>query len=277
MVSDWIGTIRAAFTLVLLAGWTALLLPVQIIAVLLHLPIARIVPGLYHRGNCQLIGIDVRRTGVSPIDPPALYVCNHASYLDIVVLSTLLDASFVAKSEVAGWPLFGLLAKLVNTIFVERRPSRSGAHRNEMRERLEAGRSLILFPEGTSSDGNRVLPFNSTFFAIVEEPINGKPIPVQPITLAYTRYNNLPMSRRERPYLTWYGDTAMVGHLWRLLTIGRATVEVRFHPPVTIDAFGSRKALAAACGQSVAAGLSRLLSGRGERSDAVAAAVPRRA
>ncbi len=276
-MSDWIGAVRAAVTVVLLAGWTALLLPVQMIAVLLRLPLARTVPGLYHRGNCALIGIDVRRTGVAPTEAPALYVCNHASYLDIVVLSTLLDASFVAKSEVANWPLFGLLAKLVNTIFVERRPSRSGTHRNEMRERLEAGRSLILFPEGTSTDGNRVLPFNSTFFAIVEEPIHGKPIPVQPISLAYTRYNNLPMTRRERPYLTWYGDTPMVDHLWRLLTIGRATVEVRFHPAVSIDVYESRKALAAACGQSVANGLSRLLSGRGELPDKGAAAVPRRA
>lgn len=274
---DWIGAIRAAFTVVLLAIWTAVLLPVQMVAVLLNLPIARTVPALYHRGNCQLIGIDVRRTGTPSVDPPALYVCNHASYLDIVVLSTLLDASFVAKSEVARWPLFGLLAKLVNTIFVERRPSRSGAHRNEMRERLEAGRSLILFPEGTSTDGNRVLPFNSTFFATVEEPVHGKSIPVQPISLAYTRYNNLPMSRRERPYLTWYGDTAMVGHLWRLLTIGRATVEVRFHPPVTVDAFGSRKALAAACEQTVAMGLSKLLSGRSERSDAASDTVRARA
>lgn len=276
-MSDWIGALRAAIKVILLAGWTGLLLPVQIVAVLFHLPLARIVPGLYHRGNCTLIGIDVKRTGAPAADPPALYVSNHASYLDIVVLSTLLDASFVAKSEVAGWPLFGLLAKLVNTIFVERRPSRSGAHRNEMRERLEAGRSLILFPEGTSTDGNRVLPFNSTFFAIVEESVNGKPVQVQPVTLAYTRYNSLPMSRRERPYLTWYGDTAMMGHLWRLLMIGRATVDVRFHPPVTIEAFGSRKALASACGDTVALGLSNLLSGRAGAAEAVSSALPGRA
>ena len=274
---DWVGVIRASIALTLLAGWTALLLPIQIVAVLFRLPIARVVPALYHRGNCKLIGIDVRRTGAPSVDPPALFVCNHASYLDIVVLSTLLDASFVAKSEVAKWPLFGLLAKLVNTIFVERRPSRSGAHRNEMRERMEDGRSLILFPEGTSTDGNRVLPFNSTFFAIVEEPIGGEPIPVQPISLAYTRYNNLPMSRRERPYLTWYGDTAMVSHLLRLLTIGRATVEVTFHPPVTIEAFGTRKALAAACGETVSVGLSRLLSGRSDHGDVPATASLRRA
>lgn len=261
----------------MLAVWTLILLPVQMVAVILNLPLARRVPALYHRGNCWLIGIDVRRTGETTVDAPALFVCNHASYLDIVVLSTLLDASFVAKIEVARWPLFGLLAKLVNTIFVDRRPSRSGTHRNEMRERLEVGRSLILFPEGTSSDGNRVLPFNSTFFAIVEEPIDAKPIMVQPISLAYTRYNNLPMSRRERPYLTWYGDTEMVGHLLRLLTIGRATVEVRFHPPVSIDAFGSRKALAAACEKTVAAGLSNLLSGRPKPPEAPSPAVPRRA
>jgi 1-acyl-sn-glycerol-3-phosphate acyltransferase len=269
-------TLSAALRALGLGLWTVLLLPVQILAVATGSRLARVVPALYHRGNCRLVGLEVKRSGAPPAPPPTLFVANHASYLDIVVLSTLLDASFVAKAEVAGWPLFGLLARLVNSVFVERRPSRAGAHRNEIRRLLESGRSLILFPEGTSSDGNRVLPFNSTFFGVAEAPVNGWPVAVQPISIAYTRCNDLPMSRRERPYLAWYGDMDLAGHLWQLLCRGPATVEVRFHAPIDADAFASRKALAVACQRKVAEGVSGLLGGRPPRSVAPAA-LPQRA
>jgi 1-acyl-sn-glycerol-3-phosphate acyltransferase len=253
-----------------------LLLPVQMLAVVTGSRLARVVPALYHRGNCRLVGLDIEYSGAPPAPPPALFVANHASYLDILVLSTLLDATFVAKAEVAGWPLFGLLARLVNSVFVERRPSRAGTHRTEIRRRLESGRSLILFPEGTSSDGNRVLPFNSTFFGAAEAPVNDWPVAVQPISIAYTRCNNLPMSRRERPYLAWYGDMDLAGHLWQLLCRGPVTVEVRFHAPLEAEAFGSRKALAAACQRMVAEGVSALLGGQPSRPVAPAA-LPQRA
>ena len=253
---------RAAFLILALGLWTGLLLPVQLLAVVVGSRLARVIPALYHRGNCRIIGLEVRRTGPPPTPAPALYVCNHASYLDILALSTLLDASFVAKAEVLGWPLFGVLAKAVNTIFVERKASRSGGQRAQMRARLEAGGSLILFPEGTSSDGNRVLPFNSTFFSLAETPINGQPLAVQPISVAYTHYNNLPMSRRDRPYLAWYGDMGLGTHLWQLLCRGPATVEVRFHEPMTLSDGSSRKSLAGACERVVAKGVSEALSGR---------------
>ena len=253
---------RAAFLSLALALWTGLLLPMQLLAVVVGSRLARVIPALYHRGNCRIIGLEVRRAGAPPAPAPALYVCNHASYLDIMVLSTLLDASFVAKAEVSGWPLFGVLAKVTNTIFVERKASRSGGQRAQMRARLEAGGSLILFPEGTSSDGNRVLPFNSTFFSLAETPVNGQPLAVQPISLAYTHYNNLPMSRRDRPYLAWYGDMGLGTHLWQLLCRGPATVEVRFHEPMTLSEGSSRKSLARECERMVAKGVSEALSGR---------------
>ena len=236
--------VRAAVLAIVLILWTLLLLPLQLFSVIVGLRLQRLIPRLYHRGNCWLLGLKVRRIGASPAAAPTLYVANHASYLDILVLSTLLDASFVAKAEVAGWPLFGVLAKSVNTIFVERRASRSGGQRDQMRTRLEEGRSLILFPEGTSSDGNRVLPFNSTFFSLAELSVNGTPLSVQPISVAYTRYNHLPMSRRERPYLAWYGDMGLAGHLWDLLCRGPATVEVYFHAPLELGDGDSRKRLA---------------------------------
>jgi lyso-ornithine lipid O-acyltransferase len=254
--------VRAAALAIALILWTLVLLPVQLFAVITGLRLQRVIPRLYHRGNCWLLGLNVRRQGADTASAPVLYVANHASYLDILVLSTLLDASFVAKAEVAGWPLFGFLAKSVNTIFVERRPSRSGGQRDQMRVRLEKGQSLILFPEGTSSDGNRVLPFNSTFFSLAEMSVNGAPLCVQPISLAYTRYNHLPMSRRDRPYLAWYGDMGLAGHLWDLLCRGPATVEVFFHPPLVLGDGGSRKVLAKRCESLVTGGVSDLLSGR---------------
>jgi len=245
--------------------WTLTLLPLQLLFVLVGSRLQRLIPRLYHRGNCWLLGLEVQRSGSPPLPAPALYVANHASYLDIIVLSTLLDASFVAKAEVAGWPLFGILAKSVNTIFVERRVSRSGGQRDQMLARLEEGGSLVLFPEGTSSDGNRVLPFNSTFFSLAEVSVKGRPLSVQPISVAYTAYNHLPMSRRERPYLAWYGDMGLASHLWDLLCCGPATVEVCFHPPLMLGDGDSRKILAKRCERLVTGGVSALLSGR--RSD----------
>ena len=254
--------LRAAALAAALLAWTAALIPVQWAALALRARLARVVPRLYHRGVSRMMGIDIRVAGRPPGPPPTLFVCNHASYFDIVVLSCVLDAAFVAKAEVAGWPLFGLLAKLARTVFVVRRASRSGAHRDEMRARLEEGGSLILFPEGTSGDGNRVLPFNSTFFAVAQRPVGGRPLAVQPVTVAYTALDNLPMSRRQRPWLSWYGDMSLLGHMWRFLGMGTARVDVWLHEPVAIDRYGSRKALARACEHAVADGLSALLAGR---------------
>lgn len=255
--------LRAGAVALALLAWTAALLPVQAFALAFGMRLARRIPRLYHRGVGAAAGIDVRVLGAPPSPPPTLYVCNHASWADIVVLSRVLDASFVAKAEVASWPLFGLLAKLARSVFVVRRASRSDRHRDEMRRRLEAGDSLILFPEGTSGDGNRVLPFNSTFFAVARRPVGGRPLAVQPVTLAYAAHEGLPMSRRERPWIAWYGDTGLMGHLWRLLGLGRMRVDVWLHEPATLDAHGSRKALARACEATVAEGLSALLAGRG--------------
>lgn len=257
--------LRAAGVALLLLAWTVLLIPVQAAALALRSPLSRVVPKLYHRGVSRTIGIDIHVAGCRAGAPPTLYVCNHASYVDIIVLSCVLDAAFVAKAEVAGWPLFGLLAKLARSVFVVRRASRSERHRDEIRRRLQDGDSLILFPEGTSSDGNRVLPFNSTFFAVAQRPLGGGPLAVQPVSLAYTGFRNLPMSRRERPWATWYGDTALFGHLWRLMGLGGVRVDVWLHEPVTIESHGSRKALARACETAVADGLSALLAGRRPR------------
>lgn len=194
---------------------------------------------------------------------PVLFVANHASYLDIIILGALLPATFVAKAEVAGWPGFGALAGMVNTVFVDRARRASAKESNQVRGRLERGQSLIVFPEGTSNDGNRVLPFKSTMFVVAEQPLpDGTPVVVQPVSVGYTRLDGIPLSRAFRPYLAWYGDMTLAGHLLAALGLGRVTVEITYHDPVTIVDFPNRKALANHCHDVVSHGLSRLLSGR---------------
>jgi len=258
------GSVKAAAKIVVLLSWTALLLPVQAVAVALGLRLAKVIPFIYHRLNCRIIGIDIDVIGEPSESSPVLIVSNHSSYLDIVILSALRPVSFVAKQEVASWPLFGLLAKLQRSVFVVRRASRSAVHRDEITKRLEAGDDLVLFPEGTSSDGNRVLRFNSTFFAVAEPRVDSEPLTVQPLSIAYTGLKSLPLRRSMRPFFAWYGDMDLAHHMWAALALAPFGVTIEWHPPVTREQFPSRKAMALHCQSVVAAGLRRALCGRRE-------------
>ena len=168
-------------------GWTLCLVPFQLVLMAIRAPLAKRLPMVWHRGVCRILGFRIERYGKASRTVPTLFVCNHTSYLDISALGAVVPGSFVAKAEVRSWPVFGFLARLQRTVFVERRASRTAHHRDNMTARLESGDNLILFPEGTSNDGNRVLPFKSAFFGIAEKPIRGKPLTVQPVSIAYTR------------------------------------------------------------------------------------------
>ena len=178
------------------------------------------------------------------------------------MLGSLIAGSFVAKAEVADWFFFGWLAKLQRTVFVERRVRRTADQRDVMARRLEAGDNLILFPEGTSDDGNRVLPFKSALLSVAERRPHDQALIVQPVSLAYTRLDGLPLGRALRPLFAWYGDMELAPHLWQLAGLGRLTVVVHFHPPVTLEDFGSRKRLSDHCQAKVAEGVALALSGR---------------
>jgi 1-acyl-sn-glycerol-3-phosphate acyltransferase len=196
-------------------------------------------------------------TGVRPV----LFAANHVSYTDIAVLGSLIAGSFIAKAEVARWPLFGWLAKLQRSVFIDRRVRSTSAQRDAMMRRLSAGDALILFPEGTSSDGVRVLPFKSALFGAVETP-QGRRIAVQPVSIAYTRLDGMPLGRLYRPFFAWYGAVALAPHLWRMIGLGTVEVVVEFHPPTTLADCGSRKALARYCQARVAGGVAAAISGR---------------
>ncbi|HLO77529.1 MAG TPA: lysophospholipid acyltransferase family protein [Magnetospirillum sp.] len=212
----------------------------------------------------RLLGFHVVVRGV-PVNPakPVLYVANHASYLDILILGSVLDACFVAKAEVAGWPGFGFLARIANTVFVDRKRGATARERDQIANRLAAGDALILFPEGTSNDGNRVLPFKSSLFAVAQlTTAAGAPLPVQPVSVAYTRLDGRIMGRAFRPFYAWYGDMTLAGHLFQALGLGKPTIEVIFHPTVTIADFADRKALANHCHDVVSHGVVAALAGR---------------
>ncbi|PKU23387.1 1-acyl-sn-glycerol-3-phosphate acyltransferase [Telmatospirillum siberiense] len=219
----------------------------------------------FWRGAVHILGIRLIVRGTPCPDRPLLFVANHASYLDIAVIGALVPAAFVAKQEVGQWPGIGFLAKLGRTVFIERRARRSKVQKDLMIGRLlELGESLVLFPEGTSNDGNRVLPFKSALLSVAEARLpDGRPLPVQPLSLAYTHLGGLPMGRGWRPYYAWYGDMELAPHLWTMLGLGRVTVEVDFYPAVTLDQFGSRKALADHCHDVIRRGVVDALAGRG--------------
>ncbi len=255
-------TMTALVTLLRFLGWTVCLASLQIAMIAIKAPISRRLPMVWHRGCCRIFGFRIEQHGKLLRHKPTLYVCNHTSYLDINLLGAVIPGCFVAKAEVRRWPLLGFLSTLQRTVFVERRASRTAHHRDEMTSRLEAGDSLILFPEGTSNDGNRVLPFKSAFFAIAENPINGEPLQVQPVSISYTRLDGIPIGRRYRPYFAWYGDMELMSHLWTVAGFGRITVVIEYHQPMTVADCGSRKALAKACEAAIAAGVSQAISGK---------------
>ena len=236
-------------------------MPVQAVALALDGPRSRRVPGLYHRLCARLMGFDIVVRGKVATERPALFVGNHSSYLDVMVLGTVIDGCFVAKAEVANWPLFGWLAKLTRTVFVERRTPQTARQRDKIGARLDAGDRLILFPEGTTNDGTLVLPFKSALFAVAERTVAGKPLLVQPFSVAYTELDGLPVGREWRPLFAWYGDMGIGSHVWRISTFRKVRVEVRFHQPVTIGQYGSRKALAEHCYDVVRSGLAAANTG----------------
>ncbi|MBW8269720.1 lysophospholipid acyltransferase family protein [Caldovatus aquaticus] len=251
------GRLRAVRRIALALALTLLAMPVQ--ALLLLLPgRGRIVfPRLYWAGMCRAIGLKVRVVGRPAAERPVLFLSNHCSWLDILVLGGVLEACFVAKSEVGTWPLVSTVARLGRTVFVSRSRGRTGTEAEQMRARLAAGDSLILFPEGTSSDGTRVLPFRSSFLAVADAARQ-----VQPVSVVYDRLGGLPACRRDRPFFAWYGDMDIATHLWRLARRSGARATVLLHEPVDPRAFPDRKALTAAVAEVVAEGAAALRQNR---------------
>ena len=269
-------SVRAAAMLLTFVILSLAVIPLQYALMAFGVKESRNIPHRYSRLLCRLFGIRVKVIGKPVDDRGVLMVSNHASYLDPVVLSAVSHASFVAKAEVRTWPLFSTLAKLHRTVFVDRaRRSEVGAKRDEIRERLAAGDALVLFPEGTSSDGNRVLSFKSALMGAAEAELGTdnsgdiRHVPVQPVSIAYVGVHGIPMGRENRPLYAWYGDMELAPHLWEAFVTGPVDAVVEFHAPMTVDSAGGRKALAQKAEAVVRAGLTRALAGEASETHAL--------
>src|SRR4051812_9213059 len=262
-VSQLMARLRAVLIIAAFLAVTLLGMPLQWLLLKLHARAARVFPHRYHRLVAALFGMHIQVIGKPVTGEGVLMVANHTSWADIVIFSAVTPLSFVAKTEVASWPLFGTLARLQRTVFIERqRRSTTGDARDEIRDRLLAGDTLLLFPEGTSHDGNRVLPFKSALLGAAEARLaNGTHVKVQPVSTAFTGLHGLPMGRENRPSFAWYGEMEMVPHLWEAMLAGPLDVVVQFHEPLSLDRM-DRKTLAAHARKIVQSGQALALAGR---------------
>jgi lyso-ornithine lipid O-acyltransferase len=228
---------------------TLALLPFQLIGMAFDLRLQRSIPHLYHRILCALIGVRIREIGTRSAASPALILSNHVSWLDICVITALGPVVFVAKSEVAGWPVFGWLARLQRTVFINRQARhQTGAATREIAGRLLGGDAVVLFAEGTSSDGIRVLPFRSALVGAVHHALGAGTqhthVTVQPMSLAYVSLSGLRMGRGLRERVAWYGDADLLPHLLSVLASGAVDVTVSWGEAVAYDMRADRKAIA---------------------------------
>jgi 1-acyl-sn-glycerol-3-phosphate acyltransferase len=202
----------------------------------------------YYRLLCRALRIKITITGTQVTGRPVLMASNHVSWVDIVVLAAVAPMVFVAKREVASWPLIGAAAKVQKVVFVDRtRRQQTPATVREIAQRLSEGHPVVLFAEGTSGDGNHVLPFRSALVGAVEAGCNEAglgQVLLQPMSICYTSQYGMPMRRRERPLVAWYGDLDFFPHFARFIRRGAVDVVVSFGEPVTADATADRKEIA---------------------------------
>ncbi len=256
-------TFRAGIALARLAAITTVALPLQWLAVRFSWPVARTLPGWWHRRALEALDVRIRVSGAPVTARPLLVTPNHASWLDIPVIGSLMPVSFVAKAEVATWPVFGLFAKLQRSVFVDRtRRTATGRAASELADRLSSGDCMVLFPEGTSSWGDRVLPFRSALLGAARAAIDvggHDEVFVQPMTVAYTRIAGLPVGRAERHRVAWVGDDELMPHLWGIATAGGIDVEIVWGEARPFGTTTDRKSLTADLEAGVRAGLSACL------------------
>jgi 1-acyl-sn-glycerol-3-phosphate acyltransferase len=202
----------------------------------------------------RIVGVPARQNSVGP-KRPVIYVCNHSSWLDIPAIGGPVTGRFVSKDDVARWPVIGTIARLGRTIYVSRSRSQTLRERDDMQQSLADGDDLFLFPEGTSSDGSRVLPFRSPFFAAAYGC--AKPL-IQPVSIVYDRLAGLPVGHASRAVFAWYGDMTLAPHYWALAQWRGKRVTLLFHSPLDPCDFADRKALAQTTWQIVAEGAAAL-------------------
>lgn len=247
--------VRFGVGMPLLALFTALATPLQIVFVRRWKPGARRIALCWHRLALRIIGVRVHVHGAIATNKPLLIVANHVSWSDILVLGSVAELCFVAKSQVRSWPGINLLAWMQRTVFIDRERRRKAAlQADTIAARLLEGDVMVLFPEGTTGDGHRVLPFKSALFGSIHTAAKASgvgSVTVQPVAIAYTRLHGLPLGRLHQARAAWPGDVALTPHLISFLREGAYDVSVVFCPEIEFSGETARKTMARACYDTV--------------------------
>ena len=221
-------------------------------------------PHFFHHLVCLILGLRKHFSGTISQAKPTLYVSNHVSYLDIFVLGGL-RAYFIAKSEVANWPILGPLSRFQNTLFFERKAGKARAQLEIMKSHLRTGQRLTLFAEGTSTDGTHVVPFKSSLFEAAN--LNGSEqsepaikVAIQPISITYTHYDGQKMDQSARDNYAWYATMPFTSHFFNLFRLKNVDVKVHFHPVCYLEDFETRKQCADHCHKLVAERLDEFIN-----------------
>lgn len=249
---------RAVCKFIVFILWSFLVIPPQIIILLFHKgSFAYFLPHIWHKGVCRIFGLKVILEGTPVRDKQTIYVGNHMSYFDIIVIGSILQGSFVSKAEATEIPVFGLLPRLQQTAFISRSKTDAEETRGALNKMVTEGKSLIIFPEGTSTDGREVLPFKSSLFALALRDTHTDML-VQPFTIIMEEVDGRPITtQQDRDLYAWHLHMTieMPPHLWLFAKSSGATIRIKFHVPFHSSEHADRKALAKLCHDSVSKGL----------------------
>jgi 1-acyl-sn-glycerol-3-phosphate acyltransferase len=259
--------IRALLIGVFFFVMTPILISLQWLLGKLGLPGWGFIACNYYRVLRSLLRIKVRVNGEPVRGHAVLLVSNHVSWVDIVVIGSIQPVAFVAKSEVRKWPLVGITAQVQRTVFVDRTRRHQAADAiGEIVKRLAGGTSVVLFAEGTSSDGNRVLPFRSALVGAIKHAADhdggAAGILIQPMSICYTSQHGIPMGRQHRPLVAWYGDLDFMPHIRNLIARGAVDAVVSYGAPIPAHGATDRKTMTRTLETTVRAITASTLRGR---------------
>ncbi len=212
-----------------------------------HSRFHHVISKTFHKLTCEIFG--VKKIIIGNISQnQTVYVGNHLSYIDIPLLGSFLNATFISKIEVKSWPVLGQLALLADTIFIRRDRESASQCIEDIQKRILKNRSLILFPEGTSSNGASIIPFKSSLFELfLSEKIKDSLI-VQPFTIIpQTIHGKGVSSINDHDGYAWYGDMSLAPHLWMLAKSKGVEIKIIFHEPHKASTFNNRKAFSNTC------------------------------
>ena len=256
---------RIAFFLVIFVPFMLVVIPLQALILWLKLPFWNLLPRLFHRVGCTFLGLRVQLIGQPSTRRPTLVVSNHISWTDIVAIGSVADVTFVAKREVGKWPFVGMMADLQRTIYVDRtRRSDAGRTAQAMGQHMASGNAVLLFAEGQSDIGTHVLPFRSALIGAAQHAMldaGAHDVVIQPLTIAYTKLQGLPVSRNERSLIAWIKSKSVKQNIREILGGPVKDVTVAFGTPMPLDQTSDRKAVSKAAENQVRAMLVALNRG----------------